>query len=258
MKVKLIVEYVGSAFCGWQYQSNVRTVQGELSRALGIYLSSLARQASVSLSEFPILTASGRTDSGVHANGQVVSFVWPDSLKFNSYEFVNSLNGISDSSLNVVFAGITTDDFDARYTPHIKCYKYHILNRGTPSSLFSDYSWHIVHPLNVSAMINASKLFLGTHDFSSFRASDCCAKTSIRTLLLSELIRVDNNMLVYSICGKGFLKQMVRIIVGTLVDVGLNKITVDEVRNIMSACSRSLAGDTAPAKGLCLEWVRYI
>ena len=106
-------------------------------------------------------------------------------------------------------------------------------------------------------MEKAAVFLVGIHDFSAFRASDCQAQGTVRTVLSSELTRLDHDLLVYSICGKGFLKQMVRIIVGTLVEVGRGRLTIADIKNLLSAGKRADAGMTAPAHGLCLSWVRY-
>ncbi|MCB0325391.1 MAG: tRNA pseudouridine(38-40) synthase TruA [Bdellovibrionales bacterium] len=258
MKVRLILEYDGSFFSGWQSQANAHTVQSELGRSLEVYLHSLAKREGIALETLPKLTASGRTDAGVHALGQVVSFEWPAELPFDRSRCCAALNGISSRGLGVLAAEECSDTFDARFSAHTKRYFYRILLRSHGGQgLYHGRVWHLDRRLDVAAMAAAAKHFRGTHDFSAFRAADCTAKTTVRTLEQSQLARVDRNELRYFVQGTGFLKQMVRIIVGTLVEVGLGRLSAAEIPGVIASLERSSAGETAPACGLYLEWVRY-
>ena len=257
MKIKLTLEYEGNAFSGWQYQPNAVTVQGELGRALEVYLRSLAKKEGLFLDEIPSINGSSRTDAGVHARGQIASFSWPEMLPFDALRILSALNGITNCNLSILRIEETDDSFDARFSPHYKCYTYRILMRPWSHSLERGQVWRVVTPLNVAAMIEAARLFRGTHDFTSFRASDCTAKSTVRTVLLSEFARTSPEHLVYVIQGNGFLKQMVRIIVGTLVELGQGRRSSDDIPLLLKRKDRRIAGETAPAEGLTLDWVRY-
>src|SRR5262249_41174768 len=151
---------------------------------------------------------------------------------------------------------LTDESFDARFSPHLKCYSYRLLLRPGREGLLHNRAWAAGRGLNISEMIRAARYFCGKHDFQSFRATDCTASSTERTILVSEMSRTGEEELVYVIHGSGFLKQMVRIIVGTLVEIGSEGRSAEEVPKILAARDRSLAGQTAPARGLTLEWVR--
>lgn len=261
MKIQLVVEYPGHAFSGWQAQVNqpeLRTVQGELERALQIFFLSEAKKNGVVFSsdERILVIGSGRTDAGVHALGQVASFAWPVQFAFDAERLRAALNGITMPELVIHQVQEQDDGFDARFAQHEKCYVYRLMLRDTRAGYFQGRVW-CVYPLKVAPMIEAARRFCGQHDFSSFRAKDCTASSTIRTLIISELTRVSNDELQYWVQGKGFLKQMIRIIVGTLVEVGRGKLSVDDISRIIAARDRGLAGPSAPACGLTLRWVRY-
>ncbi len=261
MKIKIIIEYAGDSFAGWQKQPGQRTVQGELETALEVYLKAEIKRLELdfSLNKATTIetTASGRTDSGVHAKGQVVSFRWPEEIDIDTRQFVFSLNGITDSKITILSAEIVSDDFDARRSPHVKCYTYTLLLKHRRSSLYEERAWCVDGELDIPAMIKAARCFVGDHDFSSFRAKDCVASTTIRSLLLSEISRLDKYHLVYTVHGKGFLKQMIRTMIGTLVEVGRGQRNPESIQELLLAKDRTLAGKTAPAQGLTLEWVKY-
>lgn len=257
--VKLNIEYDGTCFHGWQRQTGVKTIQGELESALKIFINSLARKYSINL-ELPEkfeIYGSGRTDAGVHARGQVAHLIWPEALPLDTYKLKNALTGMTSSGVVVKSASIAPYEFHARFSPHIKCYQYRMLLREKNACFFDNRVWCIGSSLSIPRMIESAKVFKGLHDFQSFRAKDCTAKSTLRTIIDSEIYRYDSDLLIYRILGKGFLKQMVRIIVGTLVDIGKGKKEPADLAGIIDAKKRSLAGETAPGNGLCLEWVRY-
>lgn len=257
MKLKLTLEYAGDGFCGWQRQEKQKSVQGELERSLSLFLNSLARAEGLSPCDTPHVCGSGRTDSGVHARGQVASFLWPSQLPYDAPRVLSALNGISSPQLSVLKIEEKDDSFDARATPHDKCYSYYLLLRSSSDALWRGRAWRLKPRLRIPDMIRAASFYRGTHDFSSFRASDCSANTTVRTISLSEFTRLDADSFVFTVCGTGFLKQMIRIMLGTLVDVGLGKRTPEDIQEVIAARDRSKAGITAPAQGLVLEWVRY-
>ena len=258
MKIQITLEYLGARFSGWQFQPNVETVQGNLEQALATYLESLAkRQRQEFLGRVSII-GSGRTDAGVHARGQVASFAWPAELELNLHDLRSALNGLSAAEIEVRDISVQDDSFDARRSPHLKRYSYLIRLSNERGALREGRAWSLGTKLNIPVMIKGARIFSGTHDFSGFRASDCAAASTVRSITRSELTRVAADELVYTIEGNGFLKQMVRIIVGTLAELGRSRLSLADIEQALILGKRELSGPTAPAQGLTLEWVRYI
>ena len=259
MKIRLNIEYKGTNFSGWQIQPGVRTIQEELEKGINVILTSQFKQKKLNNISEVTVVGSGRTDAGVHALCQVCSFDWPQELDFEPVSFTKSLNGITDRDIIISSSQAVSESFDARRTPHIKTYEYRINTGNAWGGLYDEFQWTPeVSNLDVRKMIFAAGVLLGEHDFETFRASDCCATSTNRTIKLSDVVRTGKHELTYIVQGNGFLKQMVRIIVGTLVDVGAGKVTLDNFREILESKNRSNAGQTAPAKGLCLKDVRYL
>jgi len=258
MKIKLKIEYDGAEFFGWQKQGDLPTVQKSLEDALAVYLTSLLKEAKIESSEMPQITASGRTDTGVHAKAQIASFCWPTELKLDSPRLKGALNGLCAAGIVVKDVQVAPDDFDARRAEHVKCYNYYFSLRRSLGGMFGRQAWAVGEDVEIVKMIQAARYFVGTHDFSAFRASDCMSESTVRTMVFSEVHRMSSDLLVLSIGGKGFLKQMVRNIAGTLAGVGWGKIAVDEIPKLIAAKDRTKVGQTAPAHGLTLEWVRYL
>lgn len=256
MRIRLTLEYDGSHYHGWQRQaSELPTVQGELEHALGGYLRSLTKKYAQPNVASPEITASGRTDAGVHAFGQVAHFDWPTNLTLNQHKLLSALNGMTRSSISIRSLECVEKEFHSRLSPHLKMYRYRI--KIGRRSIGRSCAWVQSRPLDLRSMIAAAKYFSGQHDFSSFRAKDCTAKTTVRTVVRCGWSRPSEDEIVFFIIGKGFLKQMVRIIVGTLVEVGKGRRAPEDIPKLISARNRSLAGETAPAHGLYLDWVRY-
>jgi tRNA pseudouridine38-40 synthase len=241
---KLTLEYDGTAFCGWQVQPTGVSLQGELERAL----------AQLHGGSFTRVQASGRTDAGVHARGQVVSFRSEKPLAAVSY--VRGLNTLLPPAIAVRHAEEAPDGFDARRWARGKRYVYRLLPSRTRSPLRASQVWQLFQPLDVDAMRGAAWRLLGTHDFSAFRASDCQAKGAVRELRRLDVEAVGDEVL-FTVEATAFLKHMVRNLVGTLVDAGLGKRTPDDVAAILASRDRNRAGRTAPAQGLCLDEVFY-
>jgi tRNA pseudouridine38-40 synthase len=258
LRIKIELEYAGFSFSGWQEQAGQCTVQGELQRALMIYLASLAKKYDLAVPDPVVIEGSGRTDAGVHARQQVASFDWPSGFELDIEAMRRSLSGISHPDVTVIGASVVSADFHARRSPHIKQYRYRMVLREGRHGLDEHQAWFVPKNVDVAKMIEGARLFCGTHDFSAFRAADCCAPSTERTVVLSELVRKNRDELLYLIEGKGFLKQMVRIIVGTLVDVGRGKLEVEDICRIIESGDRTQAGITAPANGLTLHSVRYV
>lgn len=260
MKCALLLEYDGTQFSGWQRQPTAVSVQSELEDQLLIILRSLLRKQDVNAVLPRIcITGSGRTDAGTHARGQVASFTWPEQLSFDGPKLLASLNGICTPALTIQAAWLLADSFDARRSPHQKLYSYYLDMHPFSGPLNRQRSWHRPRLVAIPTMIEAAKLFSGQHDFRSFRASDCSAKSSIRRIHSSELVRVDRTQLVYRIVGSGFLKQMVRRIVGALVAVGEGRIDLADIEGALRSPvdQNPPRWRTAPASGLYLEWVHY-
>jgi tRNA pseudouridine38-40 synthase len=242
--VKLIVEYNGSKFHGWQKQPGLRTVQSELERVLQI----------VTREQVGPLRAAGRTDTGVHARGQVVTFNLANDIDL--WRVANGVSHLLKGELTVISAEYAELDFHPGISATHKQYSYRILNRPTPAVLDAHQMWHIAHRLDLGRMEHDAALLVGTMDYSSFRDSCCMASTPVKTIYKSYFIREDD-IITYRVVGTGFLKQMVRNIVGTLTDIGRGRLTARSFKEILQAKDRRLAGVKAPAHGLCMDWVSY-
>jgi len=241
--LKVTLEYDGTAYAGWQRQPGQSTIQQAVEDAVN----------SVSQTASPVIAA-GRTDAGVHALGQVVSFKSDKALTPETWR--RALNATLPDDICVRAVELTADDFHARYSAVRKRYEYRILNRPERSALERTRAWHLYGALNLAAMREAASHLAGTHDFSSFQGHPTDVENPVCTL--QPLMLVQNDELVRIVLeGNRFLKQMVRAIVGTLVAVGQGKRTPDEIKRILEAKDRRAAGYTAPAQGLYLVAVTY-
>jgi len=242
MHYRLIVEYDGTEFHGWQLQPGARTVQGELEAAVE------------QLFGIPLrVTASGRTDAGVHAVGQVVTFraereLAPDVVR-------KAVNAHTGRDLAVRAVDIVDEQFDARRSAQSRRYVYRIWNRDVASPFWRRFAWHVPQPLDVAAMMRAAATIIGERDFSSFQASGCDAAHPVRRVYRSA-VAIDASLLRYEIVATAYLRHMVRNIVGTLVEVGLHR-RDEDLAPLLAARDRTLAAATAPACGLCLVEIRY-
>jgi tRNA pseudouridine38-40 synthase len=243
-QVKLIVEYDGGGFHGWQKQPGLRTVQSELERAL----STVCRQ------EVGPLHAAGRTDSGVHARGQVVTFSVENPPEM--FQIIGGVSHLMKGELAVVSAELCPDSFHPGHDCTHKQYSYRIMNRPAPPVLEARRMWHLAPLLNVMKMREDARWLVGTHDFTSFKDSECCSKTPVKTIYAISVERA-SDVIEIRVVGSGFLKQMVRNIVGTLVDLNRNRLHGRSMSDILQARNRRLAGVTAPAHGLCMDWIAY-
>ncbi|MBT5550516.1 MAG: tRNA pseudouridine(38-40) synthase TruA [Nitrospina sp.] len=242
-KYLLIVEYEGTAYHGWQVQKNGVTIQEILEKAL----------SKITNTKTTVLS-SGRTDAGVHAEGMPAHFITESKMKPG--EFQLALNSLLPHDISIREVCKVPMSFHARGSAKRKLYRYTILNRDYPSALNFRRSWFIPHKLDVAAMRRAAKYLEGQHDFTSFRAGNCNAKSPVRTMDRVEIIKQDG-CLILEFEGKGFLKHMVRNFVGTLVYVGKKKYPARQVKTILEARNRKVAGPTAPSHGLCLIKVEY-
>ena len=241
--VKVVGEYDGTDFFGFQYQPNVPTIQAELERVLAEIV-----KAKV------VVYGSGRTDAGVHASGQAINFRTAGSVPIE--KLCVAMNSLLPASIVAVVASEESDEFHARYSAKSRLYRYDILNTETPSALVGRYCWHVKQPLDVEAMRDAASCLLGVHDFSSFASAGEENGNRVRELIGLEVRREGEHVIIEA-RANAFLRSMVRAIVGTLVEVGLGKRPGSETVEILEAKDRKLAGRTAPAHGLCLVEVEY-
>ena len=241
---KITIEYDGSAYHGWQRQAEDKTIQGEIENAL---MTMAGDRLAV--------TGSGRTDAGVHALNQTANFQCATSLTPEA--FLKGLNSLLPEDIVITSCKVVPDKFHARYDVKSKVYHYRILNRLLPAAISRQYAWHIRKKLDLSVMKHALCCIIGTHDFKAFEGSGSPRASSIRCIMNADFVKTDNDYIFLRIEGDGFLKFMVRNIVGTLVDVGLDKITPDDFKKILISKDRNLAGITAPAHGLFLMEVKY-
>lgn len=241
---KLTIEYDGSAYHGWQRQASEPTIQEEIEKAL---MTMTGRKVT--------LTGSGRTDAGVHAYGQVANFVCDTNLTCENFQ--KGLNSLLPEDIVITACREVPEQFNARYDVKSKIYQYRILNRDLPAAIDRQYAWHIPHQLDLNAMRLAYPHIIGTHDFKAFEGSGSPRAHTSRRVIHANLTDKNDGYLVFEIEGEGFLKFMVRNIVGTLVDVGRSKITPDGFTRILLSKDRNMAGKTAPAHGLFLMQVKY-
>jgi tRNA pseudouridine38-40 synthase len=241
---KLIIEYDGSAYHGWQRQKADVTIQSEIEGAI-------RKLTGKRIS----LIGSGRTDARVHARGQVANFHCETRLSPDTFQ--RGLNALLPKDIVILDCSIVPEQFHARFDATSKTYRYSILNRYTAEAIGRQYVWHIQQPLNTEAMRSALRHILGVHDFKAFEGTGSPRAHTVRNLIRADLLDHGNGRLDFFFTANGFLKHMVRNIMGTLVDVGRGKIQPEAMGAIQAAADRSLAGATAPGHGLCLMQVRY-
>ncbi len=243
--VRLTIQFDGTVFCGWQAQAGDRTVQGVLQEALARLLGG----------ERVTLHASSRTDSGVHALAMPVSFRTASDLPLKA--FVLGLNSLLPDDVRVLEARDADPAFHARFSARSKTYLYRIQNGRVALPLERRTSWNVRPPLDVAAMAEAARLLVGRHDFSAFRAAGCDAASPIRTLTRCEVGREARGFVTVVVTADGFLRNMVRIVVGTLTLVGAGRRPPSWVREVLEGRDRRASGPTAPPQGLFLVSVEY-
>ncbi len=241
---KLIIQYDGTDYHGWQSQENAITIQDVLSKALSRLLNC----------EKPDVVGCGRTDSGVHAKKYVCNFKGETSIPMDKFPL--ALNTFLPDDIICIHSEEVSNDFNSRYMAKKKTYSYYINNSKFPDAFLKRYSWHYKYDLDLDKMKKAAEAFLGTHDFIGFAASGFTVKTTVRTIYSLEINKKDD-LISIDITGDGFLYNMVRIIAGTLVFVGSGKIKAEDVPEILESKDRKKAGITAPAQGLFLSEVYY-
>ena len=244
--VKLTIAYDGTAYAGFQRQPNAVTVQERLEEAL---------RAVTGEPDLRIASAAGRTDAGVHARGQVVH-VRTQSTNIPIDRWPAAVNSRLPDDIAVVGAALVPPEFHARYWAREKRYRYTFHISPYPSPLTRLYAYHWHRPVDVVAMRRAAELLVGRHDFAAFRATGGSARTTVRTITRLTLTQ-DGPLLYLDVTADGFLYNMVRIIAGTLLEVGAARRTLAEVRKALETGERRYAGRTLPPHGLCLEEVIY-
>jgi tRNA pseudouridine38-40 synthase len=242
--IKLTIEYDGTAYHGWQIQPGLKTIQG------------LMRERIAQITQEKVnLMGAGRTDAGVHALAQVANFHTESTIDLLALQ--RGLNSLLPPDIVVKGTEEVEEGFHARFSARSKTYEYHILNQPYASAIWRDYAWFIHHELDISPMRRCGAVLIGSHDFSSFRASGDESRHSIREVIRLEIEQREGHLIVVAIEANAFLREMVRSIVGTLVDVGRGKTSFEEFEEIFQTRDRRRAGMTAPAHGLFLTEVKY-
>jgi tRNA pseudouridine38-40 synthase len=242
-RYRIVVEYDGTDFSGWQRQIQQRTVQETLENAIRDMVD-----------ETVFVRAAGRTDAGVHADGQVATFALQTNIP--PHGLLRGLNSILPPDVAIVDAAEADADFDARFSARGKIYRYTVWNHFVRSPRLARTAWHVREPLDTDAMRRAGAVLIGEHDFRAFRASDCDRKTTNRIVRRLEIER-QGPLLTVDIEATAFLKNMVRIVVGTLVDIGRGRIGEDAPARMLATGDRGAGGMTAPPGGLTLFRVIY-
>ncbi|HMG73407.1 MAG TPA: tRNA pseudouridine(38-40) synthase TruA [Pyrinomonadaceae bacterium] len=249
MNFKLLIQYDGTEFHGWQIQEGLRTAQGELMRVL-----SLLDDREVSVH------GSGRTDAGVHAEGQVASVQLRREIA--PLKLRNAINGNLGRDVRVVFAEVAPEDFHARYSAVTKTYVYRLVHSPVMSPFWSRFAHHETRPIDLVRMRRCASLFIGEHDWTAFSAAQTDAESRIRRVTQMDISagwdgRGLCHLIEFTVTANGFLRYMVRSIVGTLLAVGRGEIEADDVRRAIGEGDRNLSGPTAAACGLTLLRVQY-
>ncbi|HZV20595.1 MAG TPA: tRNA pseudouridine(38-40) synthase TruA [Hyphomicrobiales bacterium] len=243
-RYKIIVEYDGTSFAGWQIQANGLSIQAELARAI---------EALSGKRVVPV--GAGRTDAGVHARGQAAHFDL--QREFRPETVRDGLNfHLRPSPICILDCEIVSDDFDARFSAKARHYLYCIVNRRAPLALDRDRAWHAPVPLNEAAMQEAAQQLIGRHDFTTFRSAQCQAKSAMRTLDKLEVTRKGDDLFVET-SARSYLHHQVRSMVGSLKLVGEGKWRIEDLRRALKARDRTACGPVAPACGLYFMKVQY-
>ena len=241
--IRLKIEYDGKDFNGWQKQPTKLNIQGEIERAI----------KDITGEEIDLI-ASGRTDAGVHAIGQVANFKTNSNIPVEKFPI--AINTKLKRSIRILEAQEVDERFHSRYNCKKKTYRYVINNSENGTAIYRNLEYNFSQKLNVEKMNEAAKYFLGEHDFKGFKASGTSSKSSVRTIYEAKVYK-ENNRVIIELSGNGFLYNMVRIISGTLIEVGLGKIAPEDIADIIKSGDRERAGKTLPPQGLYLVKVEY-
>jgi len=241
--IKLVIEYDGKDFNGWQKQPTKLNIQGEIERAIKDITG-----------EDVELNASGRTDAGVHSLGQVANFKTNSNIPVDKFPI--ALNTKLKRSIRILRAEEVDENFHSRYNCKKKTYRYVINNSENGTAIYRNLEYNFSQKLDVEKMKEAAEYFVGEHDFKGFKASGTSSKSSVRTIYKAEVYK-ENEKVIIELTGNGFLYNMVRIISGTLIEVGIGKINPKEITEIIQSGERERAGKTLPPQGLYLVKVEY-
>lgn len=241
--IMIEIEYDGTRFCGWQIQPNGRTVQGEIKKALYTLTGNQIK-----------VDGAGRTDAGVHARGQVANFFMDLAIPIGKIPM--ALNSLLPEDVSIVNAVEMPQDFHARYSAIGKRYSYVIYLKSVRSPLMRNYGHHVSYKIDIDKMKDASKVLLGTHDFKGFMASGSKIINTVRRIDEIDFNIHEKNLQI-AFEGNGFLYNMVRIIVGALIELGRGKISKEHIILALQSGNRKLLGPTAPPQGLYLDKVFY-
>lgn len=243
-KIKLIIEYDGTNYHGWQIQKNANSVQETIEKAI-----------SKLLGEKVGIVGCSRTDVGVHAYGQVAHFTTDSRIPAEKFSY--AINNLLPDDIVIKKSEEVSEDFHSRYSAKGKKYRYLIYNAAHASAIMRNRTYHVRPELDFEKMQRAAKHFLGQHDFAAFQATGGQVRSTVREIYSLELFRKEDNLISIEVSGNGFLYNMVRIIAGTLIYVGIGKIEADEIPAIINSLDRTRAGKTAPAEGLYLMEIYY-
>ena len=249
MNFKLLIQYDGTDFHGWQIQGGERTIQGELERVIGMLEDSEVK-----------VIGSGRTDAGVHAEGQVANVIL--NRPFTPERLQGAINGNIWRDIRIMNIEKAENDFHARFSAKMKTYVYRVVNAPIISPFWRRYAHHETRPLDVGRMNDAARLFLGEHDWTAFSAARSDTENRVRTIKDFTVestwdSRANASIIEFRISSNGFLRYMVRSIVGTMLEVGRGEKDFDTIQTAIVSGDRDLAGKTAPANGLTLHKVDY-
>jgi tRNA pseudouridine38-40 synthase len=242
-KLSIVIEYDGTDFSGWQRQPGLRTVQSCLEQAVQTMTGETVR-----------IQGAGRTDAGVHAQGQVATFTLEASIPETG--LLRGLNSMLPPDIAILDVRGAAPDFDARFSARGKVYRYQIWNHLVRSPLQARTAWHCRSALDMAAMRAAARTLCGEHDFRAFRAADCERRTTVRVIRRLDIDR-QGALLSIEVEATAFLKNMVRILVGTLVDLGRGKVAPEAIARMLETGDRAAGGVTAPPQGLTLLRVSY-
>ena len=244
-RIMLIIAYQGTNYCGWQKQKNAITIEETINKAISDLFGT----------EISVMGAS-RTDTGVHAKGNVAVFD-TENTTIAADKIAYALNARLPKDIRIQKSEEVSIDFHPRYDKNRKKYSYKILNNPVEMPIYREYTYHVYGTLNMGLMRKAAQYLIGEHDFKAFCSVNTQVESTIRTIYDISITKNDDNIISIDIEGNGFLYNMVRIIVGTLLEVGIGKMDVERVKEILESKDRKNAGPTAPARGLILEWILY-
>jgi tRNA pseudouridine38-40 synthase len=243
-RYKLVIEYDGTPFAGWQRQLNGRSVQQAIEEAIERFSGEAVR-----------IQCAGRTDAGVHATSQVAHVDLARDWRIDTVRDATNAH-LRPEPVSIVSAAIVPESFNARMSAARRHYLYRILNRRSPPALEANRVWHVPWTLEATLMHEAARTLVGRHDFTTFRAAECQATSPVRTLDRLDVERIGDEIRIGA-SARSFLHHQVRSMVGTLALAGAGRWTVEDVRAALDACDRARCGPTAPACGLCLTGVDY-